>query len=458
MKIGYLIVVQKKSHFINGFMLRSAIYIFSLLLFLSCSAENPEINNPFDGPNPWPDIRAERIQTLLPEAMQRADVEAWAILCRSNNNDPLAMHVGCENAVAPAVFLFELKDSKVYSTVFTPPGEATALQEIGLHNRVEVVGRSPGALVEAANYINQNIRGNLALNFSKNNELADGISWSQYNRFTDLLSQTVKNRVVSSEDLVYEWLSVKIPAEVDIMRKAAELTAQWEVEAYQQVVPNVSTDRDVADFLKQKMAEYGVKDAWAPDQNPLVNSGVDRGHAHPTDRVIRPGDVIQIDFGIKVYDMWVTDIQRFAYVLHPGETEPPGEIQRYWEVARDGNRMVLNAMQPGITGLEVDRVQREWMRENGSMEVQWNTGHPVGYVAHDVGPSLGGAQEGRDPSPAAYKELRAGNVFAYDGFYMWEIEGGTKTISVEEMAVITEDGAEYLTHPQEELILISSDE
>jgi len=40
---------------------------------------------------------------------------------------------------------------------------------------------------------------------------------------------------------------------------------------------------------------------------------------------------------------------------------------------------------------------------------------------------------------------------------MWEIEGGTKTISVEEMAVVTENGAEYLTEPQEELILISSD-
>jgi len=102
-------------------------------------------------------------------------------------------------------------------------------------------------------------------------------------------------------------------------------------------------------------------------------------------------------------------------------------------------------------------VQREWMRENGSMNVLWNTGHPVGYVAHDIGPSLGGAQEGRDPSETAYRELREGNVFAYDGFYMWEIEGGTKTISVEEMAVITGSGAEYLTDPQEELILISSD-
>lgn len=432
---------------------QSSIILLSLFL-ISCSLPEPSSINPFSGPSPWPEIRKERIETLLPAAMERSGADAWAILCRSNNNDPLALHIGCENAVAPAVFVFERRGDEVYSTVFTPPGEATALQEIGLHDRIVVTSRSPGALVEAADYINDTLGGTLALNFSETNELADGLSHSQYLRFTDLLTQQVRNRIISSEELVYEWLSVKLPAEVEIMRQAAELTAAWQIEAYQQVIPNQSTDRDIADFLKARMREYGVGDAWAPDQNPAVNSGRDRGHAHPTDRVIRPGDVIQIDFGIRVFDMWVTDIQRFAYVLHPGESSPPAEIQRYWEVARDGNRMVLEVMQPGITGLEVDRVQREWMRENGSLEVMWNTGHPVGYVAHDIGPSLGGAQIGRDPSPDAFRELRVGNVFAYDGFFMWELDEGTKTISVEEMAVITPTGAEYLTAPQEELILI----
>lgn len=435
---------------------RSLFFVITALFFISCSAEESAYN-PFDESNPWPDIRQEKIQILLPSAMQRANVDTWAVICRSNNNDPLARHVGCENAVSPAVFMFRLIGDEVYSIVFTPPGEAVALQELGLQDSVAVVGRSPGALVEAADYINRNLTGSLALNFSENNEIADGLSHSQYTIFTDMLIQSVKNRIVSSEELVYEWLSVKLPAEVEILKQAAELTAQWEVEAYRQVVPNKSTDKDIADFLKSKMREYGVTDAWSPDQNPSVNSGPDRGHAHPTDRVIRPGDVIQIDFGIRVHDMWVTDIQRFAYVLHPGETEPPADIQRYWEIARDGNRKAFEAMAPGVTGLEVDRVQREWMRENGSMNVMWNTGHPVGYVAHDVGPSLGGAQEGRDPHPTAFKELRPGNVFAFDGFYMWETDDGTKTISVEEMAVVTENGAEYLTSPQEELILIPSD-
>ena len=74
------------------------------------------------------------------------------------------------------------------------------------------------------------------------------------------------------------------------------------------------------------MSEYGVKDGWASDQNPNVNSGSDRGHSHTTDKVIMSGDVIQIDFGIKLYDRWVSDIQRFAYVLKEGETKAPEDI------------------------------------------------------------------------------------------------------------------------------------
>lgn len=428
--------------------------IISVLLF-SCTQSTPtEVTNPFDGPNPWPEIRKERINTLLAPAMERAGVDAWAILCRSNNNDPLARHVGCENAVAPAVFYFERRGSDIYSIAFTPPGEATALQELALQDSIIVVDYNIGAISAATDYINQNLNGVLALNFSEGNEFADGLSHTQFRQFSERLSSARRNQVVSSEDLVYEWLSVKLPAEVDIMRKATEITARWQEEVYAKVVPNETRDKDIAAMLKAKMREIGVTDAWAPDQNPAVNSGPDRGHAHPTDRIIRPGDVIQIDFGIRVYDMWVTDIQRFAYVLHPGETKAPADIQRYWDVARQGNRIALEAMRPGVTGLEVDVAQREWMRENGSLEVFWSTGHPVGYQAHDVGPRLGGGQIGRDPSPTSFKELREGMVFAFDGFYKWEIEGGTKTISVEEMAVVTADGAEYLTKPQEELILI----
>ena len=48
-------------------------------------------------------------------------------------------------------------------------------------------------------------------------------------------------------------------------------------------------------------------------------------------------------------------------------------------------------------------------------------------------------------------------TFAFYGFHAWKLSDTTlKTISVEEMAVVTKDGSRYLTKPQEDLILIPS--
>lgn len=439
----------------------SLFFILTLCILFGCNKANdskeslttsinPEV---YWGDNPWPEIRTQRITELLPQALKAAEVDCWLIICRENNNDPIADHIGGENAGGTAAFLFYNDDAGFHSRVFSPSGEATALADLKIHDTVVPVKRGTSAIKKAAEFIKTQDFKAIAINSSSTNSIADGLSYSQRMDLEEHLGEA-SALLVPSTEVVYEWLSIKLPAEVEILRKAAQLTADWQIEAYKQVIPGTSTDADIARFLKQKMAAYGVKDGWSPDQNPNVNSGADRGHSHATDKVIMPGDVIQIDFGIKVYDRWVSDIQRFAYVLKEGETEAPEDIAYYWESAKAGNRAALNAMKPGVKGVDVDRAQRILMEKAGSDYVMWSTGHPVGYVAHDVGPNLGGSQSSH-VRPASQKEIKKGMTFAFDGFHSWTLEnGGVKTISVEEMAVVKDEGADYLISPQEELILI----
>jgi Xaa-Pro aminopeptidase len=429
----------------------------SIFIVLACTPSDTS-TIPYDwGPSPWPEIRKERISSLLPNAMKASNVDAWLVICRENDNDPMADHIGGENAGGTAVFIFFMDENGFNSIVFSPIGESTALDELDIHDVVVPVARGASAIEDAAKYIREKNFNRIAINTSNQNKLADGLSHSQYLALTESVGDQIARTFTSSEQLVYEWLSVKLPAEVEIMRKAAELTAAWQLEAYATIQPGITTDADVAAYLDEKMIEYGVGEAWAPDQNPNVNSGADRGHSHATQKVIMPGDVIQTDFGIRVYDRWVTDIQRFAYVLKQDEKKPPVDIQFYWESGRDGSKVAFSAMKPGVRGEDVDAAQRALMKENGSEYVMWSTGHPVGYVAHDAGPNLGGSHiPGQRPS--AQLLLKPGMVFAFDGFHAWTLEdGGTKTISVEEMAVITDDGAEYLIPPQEELVLIGGE-
>lgn len=433
------------------------LYLFgALLYFISCAEE--VIDQPFPADkNPWQSIRKERIKKLLPDAMKYTNVNAWIVICRENNNDPLAMHVGGENASGTAAFLFFLDRDSIKSVAISPEGEAKALKEVKLHDNVIVIKRKDSIWEVIASQIEKADPYVIAINSSEYS-IADGLSHTQRNFLETALKQKYLKRLVSSKALIWEWLSVKLPEEIEIMKKAAEITAQLQIEAYKTIVPGQTKDSDVAKYLKKRMEELGVTDAWSPDQNPNVNSGPDRGHSHSTDKVIQPGDVIQTDFGIKVFDIWCSDIQRFAYVLDVNEKTPPKEIKKFLKNAIQGHRKVLSAMKPGVTGWDVDEAQRNWMAVTGSLPVIWGTGHPVGYWAHDAGPSLSGAARQKNPYGNNALKLKAGQTFAYDGFFKWKRKDGTtKTISVEEMAVITEGGSEYLTAPQDEWILISSE-
>lgn len=407
----------------------------------------------FTGPSPWPEIRRERIARLLPAAMRETAIDVWLTLLRENANDPLALHVGGENAGAPAAVLFLRQGDTVRSVMLSGFGEAIALRELALHDSVVVYEGGPAGLYAAiAERVAAANPARIAVN-SAPGGVADGLSYTQRTMLERALGPAMSRRLVSSEPLVHAWLAVKLPAEVEIMRRAAALTVQLEEEAYATIELGKTRDSDLARYLKRRMRELGVEDGWSPAQNPSVNSGPDRGHSHASDRVIERGDVIQTDFGIKVHGVWVTDIQRFAYVLREGETAPPDEIQRRWERARMGGRAAFDAMRPGVTGAQVDTAQRLVMAEGGSAPVPWGTGHGVGYWAHDAGPGLRRTET---------RPLQPGHVFAFDGFFAWALPGsdgrtwgqGTKTISVEEMAVVTDTGAEYLVPPQQELILV----
>ncbi|MDC3319712.1 M24 family metallopeptidase [Flavobacteriaceae bacterium] len=438
--------------------IKTLLYV-SLIFLIGCTTKQKQLKeidpSTYWGKNPWPEIRKKRINKLLPKALLEAKVDCWLVLCRENNNDPLADHIGGENTGGSAVFLFYNDDRGFHSKVFSPIGESTALDELNIHDEVVSVPRGISTIDLAINFIKNKNFETIAINSSTSNSIADGLSYTQRKEIENLLGKDSK-KLISSSELVYNWLSIKLPEEVAILTKAAKLTAEFQIEAYKTVIPGKSTDADIAKFLKQKMLDYGVKDGWSPDQNPNVNSGPDRGHSHATNKIIMPGDVIQIDFGIKVYDRWVSDIQRFAYVLKNDEVKAPENIQFYWESGKAGNRAALNAMKPGVKGIDVDKAQRILMKKAKSEFVMWSTGHPVGYVAHDVGPNLGGSQS-THVRPASEKKLKEGMTFAFDGFHAWKLSDTTlKTISVEEMAVITKDRARYLTKPQENLILIPS--
>ena len=109
----------------------------------------------------------------------------------------------------------------------------------------------------------------------------------------------------------------------------------------------------------------------------------------------------------------------------------------------------MAALRPGQAGHEVDAASRKTVIEQGFPEPPFAFGHPVGQVAHDGGATLGPRWERYGKSPDVL--IEADNVFAVE----MDLEvKGYGLIGLEEEALVSDDGAQYLSNPQRELWLL----
>ena len=149
------------------------------------------------------------------------------------------------------------------------------------------------------------------------------------------------------------------------------------------------------------------------------------------------------------YEEYCSDIQRIAYVLREGETEAPVEVQRGFITIRTAIEKSREAMKAGVTGNSIDTISREIVTDSGYPEYNYALGHQLGRVAHDGGALLGPLWEKYGDEPN--QKLEVGQIFT--------IEPGLAVanygyLGLEEDVVLTENGAEYFTEPQREIMLI----
>ena len=268
----------------------------------------------------------------------------------------------------------------------------------------------------------------------------------------ETLGAEIAARFASAEPVVVSFRGRRLPEEVARLRAAARYTDKIIREALSRkvITPGRTTENEVARYLRRRTEEFGAEVAFTS-----VVVGPVRGHGGPSERVIQPGDLVRIDFGI-THHGYSTDIQRTAYVLRPDETEAPAEIQKMWETCRRATDAAIAAMRPGVTGNAVDTVARKVLTDAGYEGYPHSAGHPIGFAVHDVGPILGPDWRERYGSTVHLK-LEKDQTFAVEPILYADYPpaGGEINIGLEEDVVVTADGVERLHSRQDELILIA---
>jgi Xaa-Pro aminopeptidase len=186
--------------------------------------------------------------------------------------------------------------------------------------------------------------------------------------------------------------------------------------------------------------------------------------ATSSDRIIRRGDLLMIDWGVGFLDFY-TDMKRIAYVLGDGETEAPAGIRNAFERAVEVRDVMKAAIAPAATAQEALDATWAAIEAAGFNRIEFNQPsadpsvtdvvigpHSVGNWGHGFGPSLAFF----NPTRLTY-ELRPGTLisvelFAYTANPDW---GGAKVrIPLEDDAVVTERGVEWLYPVNSRILLI----
>ncbi len=101
-------------------------------------------------------------------------------------------------------------------------------------------------------------------------------------------------------------------------------------------------------------------------------------HHEPSDRVIREGDMVVMDFG-GLADGYGSDITR---TVHVGE--PTAEEREVHDVVRAAQQAGVDAVRPGATCEDVDRAARGVIEDAGYGErFIHRTGHGIGLTTHE---------------------------------------------------------------------------
>jgi Xaa-Pro aminopeptidase len=291
----------------------------------------------------------------------------------------------------------------------------------------------------------------IAINTSLNDVMSDGLSHGLYRTLGEILEGTpFVGRMVSAENIISALRGRKTPAEIERITAAVRTTEEIYRLTFDYARPGL-TERDIADFMHNQLAERNLGPAWSYSGCPIVNTGPDSpvGHGTPGERIIEPGHVLHIDFGVR-QDGYCSDIQRVAYCLKPGEKQAPPAVQKGFDTVASAIQAVAAAMKPGVPGKEMDALARSLIMKAGYPEFMYATGHQMGRQAHDGGGLMGPEWERYGDSPN--RPLEAGQVFTVEpGLAL----PGFGYIGIEEDVLVTDTGAVFISKPQTEIILLS---
>jgi Xaa-Pro aminopeptidase len=259
---------------------------------------------------------------------------------------------------------------------------------------------------------------------------AESIVVQMYNR----LIQGLRNKVLIPLGNELKLLrAYKNEAEISLMRRAAEMSSAA-ILALRSEIKLGCSEKDLALQLEIIARRFGA-DQLAFETILAFGENSALPHARPTDRKIRRGDFIIIDFGVK-YKGYCSD-ETCTFVFQ----ELTDEQNNAYQLVKKAHDQAIDAVSAGVAAAEIDLCVRRILGKKYEKYFSHGTGHGVGLEVHEA------------PSLTSFSEdiLEEGMVVTVEpGLYF----PGRWGIRIEDTVIVKKNSCEKLTKMDKGLIII----
>ena len=431
-----------------------------IIIFLISSSMFGQILNEKERANKTNEILKYRFENILPQLMDKTDIDMWILISREYNEDPVL------KTMLPAEWLNARRRTIL---VFYRNKGKNSLDKLAVarYNFGENIisawdkEKQPDQWERLNEIIDERNPERIGLNFSKYFNIADGLDKTDYEEFMSNISELNRKKIVSAQKLATAWIETRTDAEMDVYREIVTITKEIIYEAFSMNVIKIgkTTTTDLEWWMRQKVTDLGLETWFHPSVDIQRKSQDSGDHLRsfsnrPSENIIQKGDLLHCDFGI-TYLRLNSDCQQMAYILKDDETDVPEFLKNAFT---DANKLQDILTSNFIQGDSGNKILLNSLSEAKDQNLRPSIyTHPLGSYGHSSGPTIGmwdsqGGVKGNGDYPLNYNTVYAIELNNTSFIKEWGLD---IRIMLEEAGFYGVNGFKYVNGRQSKIKIVN---